>query len=382
MHLKAVNALTLASFATLASPSLAATPTFQVLLSGPNHIAITQPQKLLTTTIDLDGTFPSSLQGMAHDPISGKVFVVARRLDPPVSYLGEVDFTTGAIQTVGSIPGEVVKEIAFDESGQLFGLTGNREGLHLHSLLAIDKTTAAATLIKSLDTHGGNSSDRYGALAWSSSDRALYYSDEGSDGRSFFDKLAPGTFAQTTVMKGQSVIPQGMAFAEGRLWVIGGFQFFSADANNYTAGLRDEGFIRYPTPAGSTHYFLEMTSIFPIALPCIPSPTTACVYNRFKIEVAYDAEPQGGSGPAAVVLESRQSVKFTFFDPGNIELIIKVLDACSPPFNKWWLFAGGLTNVGVSIKVTDSMTGAVRTYRNPKGKLFEPISDTSAFDCL
>jgi hypothetical protein len=82
-----------------------------------------------------------------------------------------------------------------------------------------------------------------------------------------------------------------------------------------------------------------------------------------------------------VVLESTQSVKFTFFDPGNIELILKVLDACVPPFNKWWVFGGGLTDVGVTITVTDSSTRAVKTYTSAKGKLFQTFADTSAFGC-
>lgn len=58
-----------------------------------------------------------------------------------------------------------------------------------------------------------------------------------------------------------------------------------------------------------------------------------------------------------------------------------MLDACSPPFNKWWVFGGGLTNVGVLVTVTDTKTGAQKTYSNQKGTLFKSFADTAAFTC-
>lgn len=69
---------------------------------------------------------------------------------------------------------------------------------------------------------------------------------------------------------------------------------------------------------------------------------------------------------------------FDFFDPDNVELVVKVLDACS--FNdRFWVFAGGLTNVEVEIVVTDRLSGVERVYRNPLGESFLPIQDTDAF---
>ncbi|MEP6769608.1 MAG: hypothetical protein ABJC61_13125 [Acidobacteriota bacterium] len=46
---------------------------------------------------------------------------------------------------------------------------------------------------------------------------------------------------------------------------------------------------------------------------------------------------------------------------------------------RWWVFAGGLTNVEVTLTVSDLHTGAVRTYRNPLGTAFQPLQDTAAF---
>ena len=70
---------------------------------------------------------------------------------------------------------------------------------------------------------------------------------------------------------------------------------------------------------------------------------------------------------------------FWFFDAANIELVVKVLDACT--LGNFWVFAGGLTNVGVTLIVEDTQTGASKTYTNPIGTAFAPLQDTKAFSC-
>ena len=67
-----------------------------------------------------------------------------------------------------------------------------------------------------------------------------------------------------------------------------------------------------------------------------------------------------------------------FFNPENIEMVLKVLDGCDIN-NHYWVFAGGLTNVEVNMTVTDTETGAVREYGNPLEIKFQPIQDTQAF---
>jgi hypothetical protein len=54
------------------------------------------------------------------------------------------------------------------------------------------------------------------------------------------------------------------------------------------------------------------------------------------------------------------------------------LNACTLN-SRFWVFAGGLTNVRVVMTVTDTQTGTVKTYTNPQGVAFQPIQDTSAF---
>jgi len=69
-----------------------------------------------------------------------------------------------------------------------------------------------------------------------------------------------------------------------------------------------------------------------------------------------------------------------FFDPSNIEIVAKVLDGCGSN-GSWWVFAAGMTNLEVTLRVTDEKTTASRSYVNPPGRPFEPIEDTTAFPC-
>ena len=70
---------------------------------------------------------------------------------------------------------------------------------------------------------------------------------------------------------------------------------------------------------------------------------------------------------------------FWFFAPDNIELQVKVLDACVDPFHHFWVFAAGLTNVEVTLTVTDTLTHQSKTYTNDLAQTFETILDVEAF---
>lgn len=109
----------------------------------------------------------------------------------------------------------------------------------------------------------------------------------------------------------------------------------------------------------------------------MPGSTTLCLSNgRFKVSAARQSPT--ASGQATAVALTPDTGYFWFFDSSNVEMILKVLDACSVNGKKWVL-AGGLTNVNVVVTVTDAQTGAVRTYVNPQNTAFQPIQDTSAF---
>ena len=68
---------------------------------------------------------------------------------------------------------------------------------------------------------------------------------------------------------------------------------------------------------------------------------------------------------------------FWFFSPNNIELAVKVVDG-RPDNGHFWVFVGALTNVEYTVTVTDTLTGVVRRYANPAGRLAS-FADTIAY---
>jgi hypothetical protein len=121
----------------------------------------------------------------------------------------------------------------------------------------------------------------------------------------------------------------------------------------------------------------------PAAVPaagtlCSPSATALCLNNnRFMVQATFDAGA-AGSGTAHVGNLTSDTGYLWFFSPDNVEAVVKVLDGCGLG-GHYWVFAGGLTNVAVTLTVTDTQTGIPRQYNNPANTTFEPIQDTMAF---
>lgn len=136
-----------------------------------------------------------------------------------------------------------------------------------------------------------------------------------------------------------------------------------------------------PVAAGepSGGHFLESSLLAPYA-GCSESATALCLEKgRFRVETTW-RDFLGQSGPGHAVRVTDETAYFWFFDPGNVELMVKTLNACSRELGlHFWVFAAGLTNVEVEMKVTDTLTGQVRTYRNPSGQVIAPILDIDAF---
>ncbi len=114
---------------------------------------------------------------------------------------------------------------------------------------------------------------------------------------------------------------------------------------------------------------------------CTSSDTAICVQQgRYKIETTWH-DFIGQSGPGHPVRVTDETAYFWFFDPGNVELMVKALNACRTDLGThFWIFAAGLTNVQVEMKVTDTLTGQVKTYGNPLGQVIPPLLDVAAFD--
>jgi hypothetical protein len=119
-------------------------------------------------------------------------------------------------------------------------------------------------------------------------------------------------------------------------------------------------------------------TVTPAALGCTANGTTLCLLgNRFRVQVDWQAlgNSTNGAGNSRVITSDTGA--FWFFDPANLELIVKVIDGRGLN-GKFWVFFGALSDVQYEIKVTDTQTGEVRQYVNFQGDLTS-VADTAAF---
>jgi len=111
---------------------------------------------------------------------------------------------------------------------------------------------------------------------------------------------------------------------------------------------------------------------------CRPDETTLCLrQGRFEMRASW--RTAGGQGAARAVQILGDAGYFWFFGENNPELFVKVLNGCFDPFDTFWVFAAGLTEVGVTLTVRDTQAGSVKVYESPLGTAFAPIRDTRAF---
>jgi len=110
---------------------------------------------------------------------------------------------------------------------------------------------------------------------------------------------------------------------------------------------------------------------------CVSNQTSLCLNRgRFQVQTRWRTANDSGDGMAVQLTED--TGYFWFFKDTNVEMVVKVLDACGG-YGHFWVFAGGLTNVEVDWVVTDTVTGDVRTYTNAQGAKFQPVQDVAAF---
>jgi len=130
--------------------------------------------------------------------------------------------------------------------------------------------------------------------------------------------------------------------------------------------------------AAEADHVAEHTFALDQEAQCVPGPETLCLNRgRFQVEAEW-ATTQGTSGRGQAVSLTDDTGFFWFFHPDNVEVVLKVLEGC-PVNGRFWVFAGGLTNVEVEITVTDTLTGELASYRNPQTMPFQSIQDTDAF---
>lgn len=112
---------------------------------------------------------------------------------------------------------------------------------------------------------------------------------------------------------------------------------------------------------------------------CVPDADTLCLTpDRYRVTVAWRDQRSGDTGVGHAIPGTSDSGYFWFFDPANVELVVKVLDA--RVVNGFvWVFFGALTDVEYTLTVTDTETGESQQYFNPPGNVCGQ-ADVTAFE--
>jgi hypothetical protein len=101
---------------------------------------------------------------------------------------------------------------------------------------------------------------------------------------------------------------------------------------------------------------------------CTPDEEALCLAGgRFRVEVAWEnprVPGSAGTGKVFAGLDGDQSGHFWFFRPDNLELSVKILDGRALN-GHFWIFWGGLSDVGYTIRVTDTATTETHDFVNP-----------------
>lgn len=154
--------------------------------------------------------------------------------------------------------------------------------------------------------------------------------------------------------------------------VVGGLE----EATFYTFRIRAEngaGVSGYSNEAGAA------TNATPG--PCAISSSVLCLNDgRFRVELVWRSATGGGPANPVPLAFAPDSGLFFFVDPFNLEMLIKVLEACGIN-NQYWVFFAATTNVELILTVTDTQTGRVKVYFNPLDNPAAPVQDTNAFSC-
>lgn len=123
------------------------------------------------------------------------------------------------------------------------------------------------------------------------------------------------------------------------------------------------------------------TNPFVTQAACVPNATTLCLQgNRFRVTAI-----KLGPGKLRQLNQSQSTSESGIFgsdssasSPSNLELLVKVLNACSVT-NTYQVSISPLSDISYTVTVTDTQTGRVKTYLNPRTIAGGPIEDTTAF---
>ncbi len=107
---------------------------------------------------------------------------------------------------------------------------------------------------------------------------------------------------------------------------------------------------------------------------CRASSTTGCLLkNRFQVSGTWRNQYDGSSGVLGATRVSDLTSAFYFGSPGNVELLVKMVDLGS----RFALFYGAMSNLEYTLTIEDTATGEQKTYHNPAGRYCGGLDDFS-----
>ncbi|MGE0639420.1 MAG: hypothetical protein AB7G12_07175 [Thermoanaerobaculia bacterium] len=111
---------------------------------------------------------------------------------------------------------------------------------------------------------------------------------------------------------------------------------------------------------------------------CVAAESALCLgAGRFRITVEW-RDYQGFQGVGHAYPLTGDSGLFWFFTDTNMEVLVKVVDACLE-FGQYWVYAAATTDVEYTLTAIDTATGRSRSYFNPLGRRSPAITDSAAF---
>ena len=160
-------------------------------------------------------------------------------------------------------------------------------------------------------------------------------------------------------------------------WAFGDGQTATGQSATHAYPLGGDYTVGLTVTGDTTHTIGTSTASIPMAiLACAMDSKTLCLNaGRFKVRVDWKSPTSSGAGNAVPV--TADTGEFWFLSGNNIELVLKVVDGTTLN-GHFWVFYGALSDLEYTITVTDTNTGAVKTYHNPQGTTAS-VADVNAF---
>ena len=322
----------------------------------------------------------AQVQAMASDPAGELYGIAVEGIGRPSWGLFRYDpVTFDMLKVVPVDPSflSIVTGLSFDSCGKLWATTGSYAGFSFSgSLVAVDVGTGAATVVGQLGLP---------IVAIAALGDRLYGLTSTADGRWGLAGINRSTGAATALgspVPSGGIGGSGLAFdGVGRLWALAyphaspGSTSPIARFDPSTGAAVATGGVSLPAPVGLA--IAPPLGSCLAAATCVPGSSTLCLDDlRFAVSVTWKIANGAGTGQAIPMTPTAGG--FWFFSADNVEVIVKVLNGCGVN-GRYWVFAGGLTNVDTMIDVTDLSDGRRSTYSSPANTPFQPIQDTSAF---